>query len=73
VSGPLRVAIIGLGPKGLYALERLVHLSRSLPEASIQLVVYEPHPVPGAGPWYDPEQPDYLRMNFADELLNILQ
>ena len=29
--------------------------------------LYEPHPVPGAGPVYDPRQPEYLRMNFAAE------
>ena len=31
----------------------------------MQIDVFEPHPVPGAGPIYDPAQPEYLRMNFA--------
>ena len=68
---PLRVAIVGLGPKGLFALERLVHHSRGLPAGSIELTIYEPHPAPGAGPVYDPAQPPYLRMNFAAELVDM--
>jgi uncharacterized NAD(P)/FAD-binding protein YdhS len=31
----------------------------------MEIDVFEPHPVPGAGPIYDPVQPEYLRMNFA--------
>ncbi len=68
---PLRVAIVGLGPKGLFAFERLVDHARDLPAGSIELTVYEPHPVPGAGAVYDPEQPAYLRMNFAAELVDM--
>ncbi len=56
----------GLGPKGLYALERLLDCaSRLRPPARIRVDVFEPHPAPGAGPVYDPDQPAYLRMNFA--------
>jgi diaminopimelate decarboxylase len=66
-----RVAIVGLGPKGLYALERLIHHSRRLPSRPIELTIYEPHPAPGAGPVYDPSQPSYLRMNFAAELIDM--
>ncbi len=68
---PCRVAIIGLGPKGLYALERLIHHSRRLATSPIELTIYEPHPAPGAGPVYDPSQPAYLRMNFAAELIDM--
>ncbi|MEJ7876685.1 MAG: FAD/NAD(P)-binding protein, partial [Solirubrobacterales bacterium] len=68
---PLRVAIVGLGPKGLFALERLVQHTRALGEGALEVTVYEPHPVPGAGPVYDPGQPDYLRMNFAAELVDM--
>lgn len=60
----LRVAIVGCGPKGLFALERLLaHGGHT--GAQPQVTVYEPHPYPGAGPVYDPRQPSYLRMNFA--------
>jgi uncharacterized NAD(P)/FAD-binding protein YdhS len=62
----MRVAIVGLGPKGLYALERLLDHARDLdPAAGLEIDVFEPHPVPGAGPVYDPRQPEYLLMNFA--------
>ncbi len=68
----LRVAIAGVGPKGLFALERLLSHARAA-GTSARLVVdlYEAHPHPGAGPVYDPEQPEYLRMNFAAEHLNL--
>ena len=32
---------------------------------------YEAHPVPGAGPVYDPAQPAYLRMNLAADRLDL--
>lgn len=67
---PLRLAIIGLGPRGLSALERLVHHAHSM---SAELIVdaYEAHPVPGPGPVYDPAQPPYLRMNLAADRLDL--
>ena len=71
-SGPLRVAIVGLGPKGLFALERLLdHARRTDPGARLDVAVFEPHAVPGAGPVYDPAQPAYLRMNLAATHLNL--
>ena len=60
-----------MGPKGMFALERLFdHAARLAPDASIQLDIFEPHHVPGAGPIYDPSQPDYLRINYAAEQLD---
>ncbi|MEO5633269.1 FAD/NAD(P)-binding protein [Gaiella sp.] len=68
----LRVAIIGLGPKGMFALERLLDHGVGLPsEARIEVDVFEPHSVPGAGPIYDPGQPAYLRMNFAADKIDM--
>ncbi len=66
----MRVAIVGLGPKGLFALERLLHrLADGDPSTECHVDAYEPHPAPGAGPAYDPAQPSYLRMNFrADQV-----
>ncbi|HEY5198917.1 MAG TPA: FAD/NAD(P)-binding protein, partial [Solirubrobacteraceae bacterium] len=62
----LRVAIVGLGPKGMFALERLLdHAARADGGVPIEVDAFEPHPVPGAGPVYDPGQPAHLRMNFA--------
>ncbi len=60
----LRVAIVGAGPRGLYALERLLsHAARR--DVPLEVDVYDPTPTPGAGPVYAPDQPRYLRMNFA--------
>ncbi len=61
---------MGCGPKGLYALERLAASSEGL-ERRISVHVYEPHPTPGAGPVYDPGQPEYLRMNFSADLVDM--
>jgi uncharacterized NAD(P)/FAD-binding protein YdhS len=60
----MRIAIVGGGPKGLFALERLLQHAAHLGSAA-EVDVYEPHPVPGAGPVYDPAQPTWLRMNLA--------
>lgn len=64
-----RVAIVGAGPRGLYALERLTsHAARNGTPLTVD--VYDPAPTPGAGPVYDPAQPSYLRMNFAAGLID---
>ena len=68
----LRVAIVGLGPKGLFALERLLDQAHRLtPHARLVIDLFEPHPSPGSGPVYDPSQPEYLRMNLAADRLNM--
>ena len=68
-----RVAIAGLGPKGLFALRApdRPRLRDSQRRARIEIDLYEPHPAPGAGPVYDPAQPRYLRMNFAADQLDM--
>lgn len=61
----LRVAIVGQGPKGTFALERLLDHGAALGFGEhVEVDLFEPHRAPGAGPVYDPGQPDYLRMNF---------
>jgi diaminopimelate decarboxylase len=60
----MRVAVVGLGPKGLFALERLLDHAARASDVELSVDVFEPG-APGAGPNYDPRQPDYLRMNFA--------
>lgn len=68
----LRVAIVGFGPKGLYTLERLLdHAHRAKNDAQMIVDIFEPHPFPGAGPNYDPRQPDYLLMNVASDTLDM--
>ncbi len=60
----MRIAIAGCGPKGLYALERLSATAAAGGRAC-SVDVFEPHPVPGAGPTYDPSSPGYLITNFS--------
>ena len=59
----MRIAIVGLGPWGLCALERIVSAARQglLPDVSVTVDVVEPRR-PGAGV-YDTTQPDYLLLN----------
>ena len=66
------MAIIGLGPKGLFALERLFERAREAgPLTLLEVDLFEPNLVPGAGPVYDPSQPSFLRMNFSAEQINM--
>ena len=65
-----RIAILGLGPKGLFALERLVHHA-ACEGAALEVDAYETHDEPGAGPVYDTSQPEYLRMNLAADRLDL--
>ena len=72
MSTPRRIAVIGAGPKGLYCVERLVielQTKRDLPDLEVH--IFEPHPSPGAGPVYDPDQPEFLRMNFANAKIDM--
>ena len=57
----MRVAIVGGGPRGLFAVERLIaHLVAGGGEAEV--TVFDPQP-PGWGAGYRPDQPDWLRLN----------
>lgn len=59
----LRVAIVGLGPWGLCALERLVTTARKGLPAGVEVEVHVVEPgTPGSGV-YSPSQPDYLLLN----------
>lgn len=59
----LRIAIVGLGPWGVCALERVVTTARQglSPELELEVHVIEPG-TPGSGV-YDVTQPDYLLLN----------
>lgn len=71
-SPPLRVAIVGFGPRGLFALERFLDsIAGQSHGRPVEIVLFEPHPVPGAGPVYDPSQPAYLRMNLAADRVTL--
>src|SRR6185312_16216780 len=59
----LRVAIVGVGPWGLCALERVVTLARQELRRGVDIAVHVVDPgTPGSGV-YDVTQPDYLLLN----------
>lgn len=60
-----RVAIVGCGPKGLYALDSLCNALDSQDAAQITVVVFDCSEHFGAGATYSFDQPHYLLMNYA--------
>ena len=62
-----RVAIVGFGPRGFGCLERLaIEVARHGPDGlPILVTAHDPLPHPGAGPPYDPAQPEFLLLNFS--------
>jgi FAD-NAD(P)-binding len=59
----LRIAIVGLGPWGVCALERVVTAARQELEPGVDVAVHVIEPgTPGSGV-YDVSQPDYLLLN----------
>ncbi|NNE77660.1 MAG: FAD/NAD(P)-binding protein [Pricia sp.] len=68
---PYKLAIVGLGPKGLYALEHLLaRLQHSDEDKEIEIHLFEKTGVFGAGEIYHPDQPDYLLMNYPNRNIN---
>lgn len=66
------VAIIGGGPKGLYALERLTSELKVTPsKKNIEIHIFNKTPNFGSGEIYAPEQPDYLMINFCIGNINM--
>jgi diaminopimelate decarboxylase len=65
-----QIAIVGCGPKGLYALDSLCEAARREPEHRFAVHIFEPSAHPGAGPVYDPRQSEVLLMNFPAGLIN---
>ena len=67
-----RVAIVGAGPKGTL---RARAVARSCGcggrPTSTRRGLFDPRRRPGAGPNYDPDLPEYLRMNFAAEQIDM--
>ncbi|MAO26650.1 MAG: hypothetical protein CMN15_05530, partial [Roseovarius sp.] len=50
-----RVAIIGMGPRGLGALNALAERAAKV-DRIIEVDVFEPGQIPGPGPNFDPDQ-----------------
>jgi hypothetical protein len=60
------VAIVGLGPKGLYCLERLLAEFNASPlSRPLHVNVFNRSANFGASPIYDPAQPDYILVNIS--------
>src|SRR5437870_3548758 len=56
-----RIGIIGIGPRGLTVLERIVAHERTRRSGEIEVFLFDPNP-PGAG-CHDPEQGDIHLVN----------
>src|SRR5215470_4700710 len=60
------VAIVGVGPKGLYCLERLLAEVNARPLlCGLEIHVFNRSSYFGASPVYDPEQPEYILVNVS--------
>jgi hypothetical protein len=60
------VAIVGLGPKGLYCLERLLAEFKARPlQYPLHVHLFNRSAHFGASPIYDPAQPDYILVNIS--------
>ena len=60
------LAIVGVGPKGLYCLERLLAEVNAHPlRRPLQIHLFNRSTYFGASPIYDPEQPEYILVNVS--------
>ncbi|MDF0595679.1 FAD/NAD(P)-binding protein [Psychromarinibacter halotolerans] len=57
-----RIAVIGLGPRGVGALEALAALAETR-GLRLSVDVFDPFPAPGAGPNFDPDESPLCRLN----------
>ncbi|MGY8914428.1 MAG: FAD/NAD(P)-binding protein [Flavobacteriales bacterium] len=66
------VGIVGLGPKGLYGLERLLaQLGDMNLECPVHIHVYNQNEFFGAGDIYRCDQPSHLIMNYSNRNINM--
>lgn len=63
----VRVAIVGGGPRGLWATERLLHHARES-GVPVDLAIFEPR-TPGVGAAYDLDQPDSWIINVRSSVI----
>ncbi|HSI74786.1 MAG TPA: FAD/NAD(P)-binding protein [Lunatimonas sp.] len=65
-SSSFRIGIVGGGPKGAYAIERLASVWQTrLPDEKLEIVCFNNNADFASGPNYLPEQPDYLLINYS--------
>lgn len=72
IQEKFRVGIIGVGPKGLYGLERLLaNLTQVENPSPVEIHLFNKSDSFGAGDIYNPNQPAYLKMNYANGYINM--
>jgi uncharacterized NAD(P)/FAD-binding protein YdhS len=66
------VAIVGMGPKGLYCLEALVaEFSKNPLRTGLQVAIFNKSNYFGVSPIYDPDQPSYLLSNIRAKEIDL--
>lgn len=71
VPSPLRVVVVGAGPKALFALEQLcAHVDGGRAAGKVAVTVVDPGPEPGTGTAYATGQPSLLRLNVDARILD---
>ncbi len=71
-DNPYRIAIIGLGPKGLYGLERAVSTIIGLEiETPVEIHIFNKTNFFGSGDVYRTDQPSFLLMNYANQYIDM--
>lgn len=69
---PYKIAIVGLGPKGLYGFERILAQLKANPiQEKVEIHLFNKTRFMGSGDIYRSDQPDYLLMNFANRHINM--
>ena len=69
LDNTLRIGIIGFGPKGLYALERILSESKASGKP-VSVTCFNTNKFWGMGPNYNPDQPSYLLLNYSIRMVN---
>ena len=71
---PIHIAIIGGGPKGIYGFERLVAQCKAIrPTSTIIVHIFNRTKHFAAGEIYNPDQPDFLKMNVCRWAISMWQ
>ena len=69
---PYKIAIVGLGPKGLYGFERMLAQLKANPvKKKVEIYLFNKTVFMGSGDVYRSDQPAYLLMNFANKHINM--
>ncbi len=67
-----KIAIVGLGPKGLYGFERILAQLKANPvDKIVEIHLFNKTEFMGSGDVYRSDQPAYLLMNFANKHINM--